>query len=305
MADLTKLTHFKRLQAYGLLILAQATVGVNIVGSKYLVASISLLFLLTARFFIATFLLFGLHSVAGNKENTVLGYLQALTKLDWIFIVAQALTAGVFFNFLMIWGLKYTDANVAGIITSALPAITAVMSWLVLKERFTFKTSLSLGFATLGLVIISLDKLSVAGSTHSFFGDLIILVALIPEAGYYVLSKWHHNRLPIFLIAAIMNGINALILIPVWLVYTGGHYPHLSLAQGSIVTLIGISSGLFYVCWYSGSAKVEAAIASLSLALMPILTVLIAWFALGELISGVQLIGMMMVIISIVIYVLI
>ena len=100
-------------------------------------------------------------------------------------IVAQALCAGTFFNFLMVLGLRYTDAQTAGIITSTLPALIAVASWLVLKEQFTFKKSICVACATLGLIVISAHQLGSERSQTSFFGQCAGFFS--PVAGSHLL----------------------------------------------------------------------------------------------------------------------
>ena len=120
------------------LILSQIMVAVNIVGSKHLLTHISSLFILCARFIIASLFLLliylALHRKSRYKTKASLKDLNAKT---WFIIIAQALCAGVFFNFLFLTGLHYTDANVAGIITSVLPAIIALLSVIFLREHMT------------------------------------------------------------------------------------------------------------------------------------------------------------------------
>jgi drug/metabolite transporter (DMT)-like permease len=295
--------NFPYLKAYCFLCLAQIMVGVNIVGSKFLLPKLSVLFLLTIRFSFAAVILLFLHFLTGNSAKNSIVQIKGLTKKDWFFIFAQALTAGVFFNLTMLWGLHYTDANIAGIVTSALPALTAVLSCLVFRQKFTFKLFLCIAFATLGLFVISVDKLSELETHSSFFGILIVFCSLIPEAGYYILSKCHPHQLPVFLLSALLNGINAVILWPCLLLYPNDHFQSLNIQQWIILLSIGLSSGLFYVCWYLGALKINATKAALTTALMPIATVLIAWFALGEMIGFIQFMGMSLVILSIIIYV--
>src|SRR5262245_54281386 len=124
------------------LILAQIMVGFNLVFSKFLVASFPLLLMLVLRFGLAALILFPLHWLSGAGKRSLRSYFAELNKKDWIFIFAQALTAGILFNSLMLLGLSYTDANIAGIITAALPAIIALMSWLFLNEKISTKTIL-------------------------------------------------------------------------------------------------------------------------------------------------------------------
>jgi drug/metabolite transporter (DMT)-like permease len=74
------------------------------------------------------------------------------------------------------------------------------MSWIILGEKISGKKAVCVGFATLGLVVIALDKLAGVKVTHSFVGDALVFASLLPEATYYILSKIHVNKLPIFLI---------------------------------------------------------------------------------------------------------
>lgn len=282
------------------LILAQMMVGVNIVFSKYMLASIPILSILALRFTLASVLLLPSHWLTPARKQPVYSYFSRLTRWDWFFIFAQALSAGVMFNFVILWGLKYTDANVAGIISSALPAIIAMMSWLILGEKISGKKAVCVAFATLGLVVIAYDKLNGLNVTHSFVGDLLVLVSLLPEAMYYILSKMHVNSLPVFLISSLLNGINAILLI--LLSISVGSSLNTPASDWLILIILGISSGLFYVFWYFGCQKVDGVMASLSTAVMPLATVLLAWFLLGEQLTPAQTIGMSMVIFSIAVY---
>ncbi|WP_019216448.1 DMT family transporter [Legionella tunisiensis] len=65
---------------------------------------------------------------------------------------------------------------------------------------------------------------------------------------------------------------------------------------------LGLSSGFFYVFWSFGSKRVDALLASLSTAIMPLATVILAWLLLGEQLTKMQCLGMSLVIFSIGIY---
>ncbi len=283
------------------LILAQIMVGVNIVFSKYVLSSIPILFILALRFSLAAVILFPLHWLTAAKQLPLSHYFLQLNRRDWFFIFAQALSAGVLFNFLILWGLNYTDANVAGIITSALPAIIALMSWIILGEKISGKKAVCVGFASLGLLVIAYDKMSSLKVSHSFRGDVLVLASLIPEATYYILAKMHISPLPVFLISSLLNGINAILLL-CCLSFTTWHGVNIHSGDWFILVILGLSSGLFYVFWYFGCQKVDGIMASLSTAVMPLATVIIAWLLLGEHLTIGQAIGMTMVVLSILAY---
>lgn len=277
------------------LLLSQLMVGVCIVTSKALLESMPPIAILTVRFIIAFFFLLILHFIFSKEKFHIL---KTLTRVDWFYIVAQALCAGALFNIFLIFGLKYTSASVAGIITSALPAIIAILSIIFLKERINIFTGLCILFSCIGLIIINAPNLYLDHS-HNIWGDLIILISLLPEATYYVLTKIHKNRLPLFLVSSLMNGIN----IPVFLLIlflTHQDIPaSLSIQQASLLFIVGIGSGLFYLFWFLGCENVRGVMTGLSTAFMPIGTLIIAWIFLNETISIYQFIGMLLVILSI------
>lgn len=284
------------------LILAQIMVGVNIVSSKVLLSSIPIFFLMAMRFTLATLTLLPLHWVSPAKKLSLHHYFSRLNKRDWLFIFAQAACAGILFNCFMLLGLHYTDANVAGIITSSLPAIIALLSWIFLKEKIVGKQSVSIIFATIGLLVIAYGKIREGEAIHSFLGDFLILVSLFPEAGYYVLCKVHLNNLPPFLTSALMNGVNAILLLPFGLYALWSSPTELSVEVWLILFILGLSSGLFFVFYYFGCRLVDGILISLSTAVMPIATVLLAWLILSEQLSIWEGLGMAMVVLSIIIY---
>lgn len=288
------------MQGIMFLIFAQIMAGVNIVFSKYVLSSIPILFILTLRFSLAFAILLPLHFFMIAKRKQV-SYFTKLKRRDWIFIFAQAVTAGVLFNFFILSGLEHADANVAGIISSALPAIIAIMSWVILGEKMSGKKALCVCFSTFGLMVIAFDKFLGVKVKSSFWGEILILISLLPEATYYILSKMHTNTLPAFLISSLLNGINALLLTS-YLIFTVSVPPSISFFDWFILIILGLSSGLFYVLWNFGCQKVDGVMISLSTAIMPLSTVVIAWVVLGEQLSKLQLIGMTMIILSILVY---
>ena len=284
-----------------LLVIAQILVGLNIVTSKLILSHMPFLLLLLIRFVLSTILLLPMHWCSKDRSLSIKHHFLQLSRQDWYYLIAQALCAGVLFNLFMMAGLKYTDANVAGIITSALPAIIALFSWKILREKFSIKTLSCISFATIGLLIISFDKVQSLDVNHSFLGDGLIILSLLPEAMYYVLCQVRSIKLPIFLIAAFCNGMNAILLFFI-LPFIDYSTVSLTINDWMVLFLLGLSSGLFYVCWYLGSQSVSGIMSALSTAVMPIATVLLALVVLDEKLTFIQCVGMSFVLLSIVAY---
>ena len=140
------------------LLLAQVMVALNIVISKFLLTSVPILVLLAIRFSFATVVLLPLHYLTGARKISLVNHLKSASKRDWYFFASQALCAGVLFNCLILLGLNHTDANIAGIITSALPALIALLSWLILGEKLSSQKAMCIFFASVGLLIVAYSK---------------------------------------------------------------------------------------------------------------------------------------------------
>lgn len=286
----------ERVKASTFLILGQLMVAINVVGSKYLTVHMSVLAVLFYRFFTATALLSFFCWLKPAKSYHA-RYTE-LSRREWGLITAQALCAGVLFNLLMLVGLNYTQASVAGMIISVLPALIAVLAVIFLKERMSPLTSLATLTAVLGLMIINGQHVTM-GAHHQLLGDAIILVALIPEALYFLLSRYYQNRLPLFHLSLLMNGINCLALLPFLLVSGVSALTNIDHNGLQVVLITGSASAFFYVFWSMGAAYLPASKSSLFTAMSPLLIMLIAFLFLGESLTLSQGIGMALIIASV------
>ena len=130
---------------------------------------------------------------------------------------------------------------------------------------------------------------------------MLVFASLIPEAAYYVLCKRHPNRLPVFLTSSLLNGISTLMFL-CFLPFIPASISSIPFKDWAILFVLGLGSGLFYVCWFYGSQWVDGIMASLSTAVMPVAAVLVAWILLGEQLSLIEFSGMGLVLFSIVLY---
>ena len=132
---------------------------------------------------------------------------------------------------------------------------------------------------------------------------MLILISLIPEAIYYLLAKRYQNRLHPLLSAFLMCVVNVPIILGAYFFYT----PTSSLVWGSSsffrLLCIGAGSGFFFVFWLLGCDKVSGVGAGLTTAFMPVSTMLCATFFLHESIHATQVLGMMLIVMSMLLHV--
>lgn len=286
------------LASLSLLFIAQLCVGINIVLSKGLVEHINPLLLLTVRFTVASVFMAGL--VLARRS----GEFSAVLRMDfksWLILLAEGIGAGVAFNFIMLHGLRYTDANSAGLITSLLPAVIIVQNLIFFQQKLTGKMLKSVGLSILGLILINLGKNSF-GALNPLLGNFLVFVALIPDSLYYVFCKLYPVKLPAIGQVLLLNAVNLPILYASLLFMPDIGLQMIGMHDWLLMIVIGITSALFFVFWQAGIKRIDATYAALSTAFMPLATVILAWLILGEGIGVVKIMGMILVIASIVVY---
>lgn len=91
---------------------------------------------------------------------------------------------------LMTIGTRMSLASNAAIIVLILPILTAVLAYLILKEKMTRTLWISFSIAMIGVILVSLNDLkSIDFGTEYAIGNLIIFLALLANAYYNVGCK--------------------------------------------------------------------------------------------------------------------
>ncbi|WP_266365793.1 DMT family transporter [Tellurirhabdus rosea] len=112
-------------------------------------------------------------------------------KLKDALIFVQLAALGAFpSQVLMTWGTQYSLASNAAILVLALPVITAVFAFVLLKETMNRARWISFVIAIVGVVLCSTDDIKNADlSSRYAVGNLMIFVAILGNAYYNVGCK--------------------------------------------------------------------------------------------------------------------
>ncbi len=100
--------------------------GSNVGIGKTIVAFLPVPLFALLRFVIALAVLWSLLRVARMRR---------VKRGEWLNLFLQALFGTFGFTLLMLGGVHRTSAVAAGVITSTIPAVVALFSWLFLRER--------------------------------------------------------------------------------------------------------------------------------------------------------------------------
>ena len=287
-----------RLIAYVLLALSMALVGSYVALSKPLVAALPVFLLAWMRFGIG-----GLaipHWLKRPVAEPPMSF--ALKKL----IFLESFLGNFLFSIFMLYGVSLTTAVSAGVIMASIPAVVALMSWLLLRERVSPRVWVAVACAALGIGLFALSKQElstpsqqghVAGFaiSNELLGDLLLFGAVLCEAAYAVIAKKLTGVLTPKRITALINLWGFVLMTPMG-AYLAFTFDFGALSSGTWVLLIfyalAASVGAVWL-WMTGLKRVAAANAGVMTVMLPISSAMVGVLALGESLGGVQLLAFM------------
>ncbi len=219
-----------------------------------------------------------------------------MNRADLGTFVAVSLLSFVLNKLFEYFGVNLSTASDSALLIAGEGIFTALLAWVVLRERATWLHGAALALGVLGVYLIiergfvpHLDK---GGGNARILGDALFVVSLIFEAVASIISKRLAGRFSSLLVTAATVVGSLIVWIPAGTVDVALHGVHLTpLAVGAIfyqaffVTVIG------YIFWFGGLQVIAGTGAAATLFLQPLLGTLLAVAVLGERLSLFTLIG--------------
>ena len=110
------------------------------------------------------------------------------------------------FSICMLSGVYRSSALAAGVIMAALPAVVALLSWILLGERPGWRVMLGVPCAIAGIALVALTRDADGElASGSLLGNLLLLGAVFCESLYVVLGKQLSGRIGPKRISALIN----------------------------------------------------------------------------------------------------
>lgn len=266
--------------------------GVSFVATKAVVREISPAALVFTRTGIGTLLL---------TAMLVLRRQPALPPRDALVPLAAMGFVGVAFHqLLQAYALTLTSAVNTGWLIGLTPLWSAVLSALLLKERFGVAkiAGLVVGFAGAVLVVTRGDVGARLLALPETRGDALVLASTLNWALYTVLGHPTIRRLgPTRATSGAMLFGWLVLLVPFVARAGWNDYARLSLAGWLALLFLGIAcSGLGYLFWYGALDRIEASRVAAFLYVEPLVTLAAAVVLLGERVRATTVFGGLMVV---------
>jgi drug/metabolite transporter (DMT)-like permease len=213
---------------------------------------------------------------------------------------------GVFVHqMLQAYGLTLTSATNSGWLIGLTPLWSAVLSAIVLRERFSSWKVAGLvgGFAGALLVVTRGDFSPQVLGRPSTLGDLLIFISTINWSIYSVIGHATIRKLGPRRATSGAMLFGAAMLTPFFVARQGWReLPQLSSTGWGALLFLSIGcSALGYLFWYGALEHVEVSRVAALLYIEPLVTFLAAAVLLGERVSGTVIAGGMIVLVSVVI----
>ena len=283
------MTPTSRPVAYFCLGLSMALVGSYVALSKPLAAIFPVMLLAWLRFGIGGIAMLGWVRRPANEPP--------LSRQTRLLLFFESFFGNFLFTLCMITGVTLTSAVTAGVTMAAIPAAVAVMSWLFLREAVSRRTWAAIFLAVLGISLNSLNKsaetTASATGSQAWLGQLLLVAAVLCEASYAVIGKKLTASVSPKRITALINLWGFALSTPAGLYLAWQFdFAQVSGPQWGLLLFYALAACVWTVwLWMTGLRTVPASQAGIFTVLLPISAALTGMLALGERISGMQLLA--------------
>jgi drug/metabolite transporter (DMT)-like permease len=210
-------------------------------------------------------------------------------------LVLQAACGSVGYTSLLLLGMQQTRVSDAAILTATLPAVTAVLGWLLLGHRPGRRLWLAIALATAGAGTLQWPGNQPTGQASHWLGNALVLAAVVCEGVFILLQRRLSQPIPALSLSCLLCLLALLLSIPLAALEQPGTWSASALLgciyYGALPTALG------YWLWYSGAAKVAASRTALMTAVMPLAAMAFGLLA-GEHLHGVQVAGLLITLLA-------
>ena len=286
-----------RFLAYACLALSMSLVGSYVALSKPLVAIFPVFLLAWLRFGIGgTAMLHWLKKPADEAP-------MARQTKQLVFL--ESFLGNFLFSVCMLFGVSMTSAVAAGVIMASIPAVVAVLSWLLLRERIQPRVWLAVACAVLGIMLVSLSKPELSNHVQqglgadlasnktgtAWLGNLLLLGAVFCEAAYAVIGKKLTGVLGPKRITALINLWGFALVTPMglWMAW-GFDFGAVSSGNWLLLLFYALAASVWTVwLWMTGLKGLPASQAGVFTVMLPISAAAVGVGVLGESLGGLQI----------------
>lgn len=225
-----------------------------------------------------------------------------LSRADHVRLIALSLLQPVAYFLCETFALEHASASKVSLIIGAIPVVVTVLAAVILRERARPRQVFASLFSVGGIALLVFGERGFHwDSTGSIIGDLLALGAVVTASLYMLLSRELGKTRSSLEITSVQMFYGTLFFTPFFFATIGRsdwHNISTTVIVAVIFLAIGASVGAFLAYNYA-LTKISASRASIYINGIPVVTTVAAWIGLGETLTWLQLLGGLIVVISV------
>ncbi len=213
-------------------------------------------------------------------------------RKDFKTIIGLSILAIPVNQFLFLSAIKLTTPANAALLYSTTPALVLLISRIMGKESITGKKRMGVAIAFCGVLIIIFQH-GIDINSKYMLGNLLMYVAVIAWALYTIGGRAMILKYGAFPTSAITMILGTVFFIPVGLFnVVRFDYSSIDLTHWGGLLYLSMGTSIFaYFLWYYALGKIEPSKVAIFTNLQPVLTTILAFFLLNQVITPVFLLG--------------
>lgn len=266
------------------------------IAGKFSVAEFPVFSLIVFRFLIASIILFLILYFKGEDLK--------LPKSEIPNVIILSLLGMVAYHVFFFKALKYTSSVNTSLIAASNPIMTTVLASIFLKERVSLKSVLGITTSFIGVaVIVTNGSYEVIKNMTFNIGDLYMVIGVLFFSVYFILLKNVVNRIQPMKLTAYVFLFCVIILSPAMILENPASYlgSVTSKGWGSLIYMSTFASVIAYLLQQVSVKRIGPAKTSLYINLIPLFSMIMAYFILKESITPQKIIAGAMIISGVVI----
>ena len=219
------------------------------------------------------------------------------SRKDVLTLLGLGVIGNGMYQVFFIEGIARTRAGDAALVLAASPALMAIIGRVLGVERVTRRRVLGIAASLLGMALVVFGSGKVAasasGAVSTLAGNMLVLAACVCWATYTVLLKPYTERIagvPLSAVTMVGGAIPLLALSMTQMVST----PWTALPAngwGALLYSSVLALTVAYLFWYRGVRVLGPTRTAMYANLQPVVALLVAWLALGEQPTIIQVLG--------------
>jgi len=208
----------------------------------------------------------------------------SFNQYTWLMLIGAAIFSIVLPNIFQNIGMQYTTASASSIIQSSSPIFTIFLAIMFLREKLTSNKILGTTVAFIGtIMLVTGGKFDLSGQ---IYGNVLILLSAISYAISGVIVKKTLLKVSPLILVAIETMLGFIVLFTITISFEPINILGLSFRAWIVILLLSIFPNfLAILIWYRLLKITELSKLINLVYLMPVITIFISYYLIGEIVN--------------------